>query len=96
MAKCIRDYYYSTPGCINVNQNNNYSVVLPFYQVTDVELLSEYNTQNNHIMNSVQEKINELEKFIIGKDRDDCSILSDLDPYLNNLFNMNDTINNFS
>ena len=96
MAKCIRDYFSSTPGSINVNQNNNYSIVFPFYQVTDVELLAEYNTQNNHIMNSVQEKIIELEKFIIGKDRDDGSILSDIDPDLNILFNMNDTIHNSS
>ena len=96
MAKCIRDYFSSTPGSINMNQNNNYSIVFPFYQVTDVELLAEYNTQNNHIMNSVQEKINELEKFIICKDRDDGSILSDIDPDLNILFNMNDTIHNSS
>ena len=47
-------------------------------------------------MNSVQEKINELEKFIIGKDRDDGSILSDIDPDLNIVFNMNDTIHNSS
>ena len=59
MAKCIRDYFSSTPGSINVNQNNYYPIVFPFYQVTDVELLAEYNTQDNHIMNSVQEKINE-------------------------------------
>ena len=97
MAKCIRDCFSSTPGSINVNQNNNYSTVFPFYQVMDVELLAEYNTQNNHnIMNSVQEKINELEKFIIGNDRDDGSILSDIDPDLNILFNMNDTIHNSS
>ena len=79
-----------------MNQNNNYSIVFPFYQVTDVVLLAEYNTQNNHIMNYVQEKINELEKFIIGKDRDDGSILSDIDPDLNILFNINDTIHNSS
>ena len=96
MAKCIRDYFSSTPGSINANQHNNYSIVLPFYQVTDVELLAEHNTQNNHIMNSVQEKINELEKFIIGKDQDDGSILSDIDLDLNILFNMNDTIHNSS
>ena len=41
-------------------------------------------------------EINELEKFIIGKDRDDGSILSDIDPGLNILFNMNDTIHNSS
>ena len=80
-----------------MNQNNNYSIVLPFYQVTDVELLADCNThQNNHIKNSVQEKINELEKFIISEDRDDGSILSDIDPDLNILFNMNDTIHNSS
>ena len=96
MVKCIRDYFSSTPGSISVNQTNNYSIVLPFYQVTDVELLADSNTQNNHSKNYVQEKINELEKFIISEDRDDGSILSDIDPDLNILFNMNDTIHDSS
>ena len=46
------------------------------------------NTQTNHIKNSVQEKINELEKYIISEHRDDDSILSDIDPDLNILFNI--------
>ena len=96
MVKCIRDYFSSTPGSMSVNQNNNYSIVLPFYQVTDVELLADCNTQNNHIKNYVQEKINELENNIISEHRDDGSILSDIDPDLNILFNMNDTIHNSS
>ena len=83
MVKCIRDYFSSTPGSINVNQNNNYSIVLPFNQVTDVEVLADCNTQNNHIKISVQENINELEKFIISEERDDGIILSDIDPDLN-------------
>ena len=41
---------------------------------------------------SLQDKIKELEKYIITEDRDDGSVLSDIDPDLNILFNMNDTI----
>ena len=41
-------------------------------------------------------KINELDKLIFDPDRDDCSILSDIDPDIIILFNMNDTIKNSS
>ena len=41
-------------------------------------------------------KINELDKLIITDDRDDSSILSEIDPDLNILFDMNDTIQNSS
>ena len=37
----------------------------------------------DNIKNSVHEEINELEKFIISEDRDDGSILSDIDPDIN-------------
>ena len=45
---------------------------------------------------SIQDKINELDKPIFDPDRDDGSILSDIDPDINILFNMNDTIQNSS
>ena len=41
---------------------------------------------------SIQDKINELDKLVITDDRDDSSILSEIDPDLNMLFDMNDTI----
>ena len=70
---------------------------MPFYQVTDVELFSDCNTHKNLIEKTVQDKINELKRFIIIiEDQDDGSILSDIDQDLNILFNMNDTIYNSS
>ena len=93
MVKGIRDFYSSSPGNTNVVQSNNYCNVLPFYQVSDVEILSDCNTHNNkNIRKSVQDKIKEFEKYIITEDRYDGSVLSDIDPDLNMLFNMNDTI----
>ena len=96
MVKHIGELFSSTPGNKNVKQINNYSNVLSFYQVTDVELLSDCNTHKTLIKKTVQDKINELERFIIIEDQDDGSILSDIDPDLNILFNMNDTIHNSS
>ena len=92
MVKGIRNFFSSSPGNTNVFQNNNYSNVLPFYKVSDVELLSDCNTNNKYIKKSVQDNIRELEKYIITEDRDDGSMLSDIDPDLNMLFDMNDTI----
>ena len=92
MVKGIRNFFSSSPGNTNVFQNNNYSNVLPFYKVSDVEPLSDCNTNNKYIKKSVQDNIRELEKYIITEDRDDGSMLSDIDPDLNMLFNMNDTI----
>ena len=54
------------------------------------------NTHTNLIKKTVQDKINELEVLIIIEDQDDGSLLSDIDPDLNILFNMNDTIHNSS
>ena len=50
---------------------------------------------NSSINLSIQDKINELDNLII-EDRDDNSILSEIDPDLNMLLNMNDTIKNSS
>ena len=91
MVKCIRDFFSSSPGNTNIVQNNNYCNVLPFYQISDVEIISDCNN-NENIRKSVQDKIKELEKYIITEDRNDDSVLSDIDPDLNILFNMNDTI----
>ena len=92
MVKGIRDVLSSSPGYTNIFQNNNYSKVLPFYKVSDVELLSDCNTNKKYIKKLVQDKIRELEKCVITEDRDDGSMLSFITPDLNMLFNMNDTI----
>ena len=86
MVKCIRDFFSSSPGNTNIVQNNNYCNVLPFYQICDVEIISDCNN-NENIRKSVQDKIKELEKYIITEDRNDGSVLSDIDPDLNILFN---------
>ena len=91
MVKCIRDFIFSSPGNTNIVQNNNYCNGLPFYQISDVEIIS-YCNNNKNIRKSVQDKIKELEKYIITEDRNDGSLLSDKDTDLNILFNMNDTI----
>ena len=49
-----------------------------------------------HMPTSIQDKINELDKLIFDPYRDDGSILSGIDPDINILFNMNDTIQNSS
>ena len=44
----------------------------------------------------MRDKIRELEQMIIFEDRDDGTILSDIDPDLNILFNMNSATNTSS
>ena len=64
----------------------------PFNKISDDELVSDIDKHRTHT--SVQDKINELNNLIIDEDREDGSILTDIDPDLNMLYNMNDTINN--
>ena len=66
----------------------------PFNKICDDELVSDIDKHQTHT--SVQDKINELNNLIIDEDREDGSILTDIDPDLNMLYNMNDTINNSS
>ena len=68
---------------------------MPFHQISDDQLKSCIHGVNSSINLSIQDKINELDNLII-EDRDDNSILSEIDPDLNMLFNMNDTIKNSS
>ena len=68
--------------------------VFPFNKISDDELVSDIDKHQTHT--SVQDKINELNNLILDEDRDDGSILTDIDPDLNMLYNMNDTIDNSS
>ena len=74
--------------------SNNISV-LPLYQISDEQLITDIHGVTS-VHTSIQDKINELDKLIITDDRDDSSILSEIDPDLNMLFGMNDTIQNSS
>ena len=64
----------------------------PFDKISDDELVSDLDKHKTHT--SVLDKINELNNLILDEDRDDGSILTDIDPDLNMLYNMNDIINN--
>ena len=66
----------------------------PFDKISDDELVSDLDKHKTHT--SVQDKINELNNLIIDEDRDDGSILTDIGPDLNMLYNMNNIINNSS
>ena len=68
---------------------------MPFHQINDDQLKSYIHGVNSSINLSIQDKINELDNLII-EDRDDNSILSEIDPELNILFKMNNTIKNSS
>ena len=63
-------------------------------KISDDKLVSDIDKNKTHT--SVQYKINELKNLILDEDQDDGSILTDLDPDLNMLYNMNDIINNSS
>ena len=65
-----------------------------FYQISDELLITDIHGVKISIYTSIQDKIHELDKLIIIDDRDDSSILSEIDPDLNMLFDMNDTIQN--
>ena len=68
---------------------------MPYHQISDDQLKSFIHGVNSSINLSILDKINELDNLLI-EDRDDNSILSEIDPDLNMLFNMNDTIKNSS
>ena len=59
-----------------------------YVKISDDELVSDLDKHTTHI--PVQDQINELNNLIIDEDRDDGSILTDIDPDLNMLYNMND------
>ena len=69
---------------------------MPFYQISDEQLITDIHGVKTSVHTSIQDKINVLDKLIITDDRDDSSILSEIVPDLNILFDMNDTIQNSS
>ena len=68
------------------SQNINCMNAFPFNKISDDELVSDIDKHQTHTSYNL----------IIDEDRDDGSILTDIDPDLNMLYNMNDTINNSS
>ena len=98
MLRPITDYLSFTAGDRTQNHISNVISGLPFHQITNDQLIVYINGDKNttHMPKSIQDKINELDELIFDRDRDDGSILSDIDPDINILFNMNDTIQNSS
>ena len=90
------DFFYSNQGDRIVNRNIKCISVLPFNQITDDELASDFHNEKINTNNNVQDQIDELENMIMIEDRNDGNILSDIDPDLNILYNMNDAINTSS
>ena len=94
MAKEIKYLFSPITTDKLLSQNINCMNVFPFNKISDDELVHDLDKHKTHT--SVQDKINELNNLIIDEDRDDGSILTDIDPDLNMLYNMNDIINNSS
>ena len=94
MAKEIEYFFSPITTDKLLSQNINCMNAFPLKKISDDELVSDIDKHQTHT--SVQDKINELNNLIIDQDRDDGSILTDIDPDLNMLYNMNDTINNSS
>ena len=94
MAKEIKNLFSPITTDKLLSHNINCMNAFHFNKISDDEIVSDLDKHKTHT--SVQDKINELNNLIIDEDRDDGSILTDIDPDLNMLYNMNDTINNSS
>ena len=92
----IKDFFSSNQGDRIVKRNINCISVLPFNQITDDELASDLHNEKINTNNNVQDQIDKLENMIMIEDQNDGTILSDIDPDLNILYNMNDAINSSS
>ena len=90
MAKEIKYFFSPIRTDKLLSQNINCMNAFPFNKISDDELVSDIGKHQTHT--SVQDKIHELNNLIIDEDRDDRSILTDIDPDLNMLYNMNDTL----
>ena len=77
-----------------LSHNINCMNAFPFDKISDDELVSDLDKHKTHT--SVLDKIHELNNLSQDEDRDDGSILTDIDPDLNMLYNMNDIIINSS
>ena len=89
----IKDFFSSNQVDRIVNRNINCISGLPFNQITGDELASDLHNEKINTNNNVQDQIDELENIIMIEDRNDGTILSEIDPDLNILYNMNDVIN---
>ena len=76
-----------------MNRNINCINILPFNQITNNELASHLHNEKINTNNNIHDQIDELESMIMIEGRNDGTILSDRDPDLNKLYNMNDAIN---
>ena len=92
----IKHCFSSNQGDTNVNRNINCISGLSLNQITDDELASDLHNEKVNTNNNVQDQIDKLENMIMIEDRNDGTILSDIDPDLNILYNMNDAINTSS
>ena len=61
-----------------LSHNINCMNALPFDKISDDELVSDLDKHKTHT--SVQDKINKLNNLILDEDRDDGSILTNIDP----------------
>ena len=89
----IKDFFSLNQGDRIVNRNINRISVLPFNQIINDELPSDLHKDTINTNNNVQDQIDTLENMIMIEDRNDGTVLSDKDPDLNMLYNMNDAIN---
>ena len=94
MANKIKYFFSPLTPDKDLSHNINCMNTFPFDKISDDELFSDLDNHKTHT--SVQDKINELNNLILDEDRDDGSFLTDIDPYINMLYNMNDIINNSS
>ena len=86
ITQFIKSYYFSSTVDTSDNNNIYYSNVLQFHLTNDDELDALYNVAKN-TRNSWYNYI-ELETIIIAEDNDDQSIISQIDPDLNILYNV--------
>ena len=77
-------------------QVNHASNIISVCHFTGEQLISDIHDDKTSVHTSIYDTINELDKLIITDDRYDSSILSEIDPDVNMLFNMNDIIQNSS
>ena len=94
MAIEIKYFFSPLTTDKDLSHNINCMNVFPFDKISDDELVSDLDKQKTHT--SVQDKINELNNLILDEDQNDGSILTDIDPDFNILYNMNNIINNSS
>ena len=84
----IKHFFSSITRAHISNDDINHLTTLPWYYISDTQLLSEFNYIKTKSKKSIQDKIAELEKLNVIEDRSDESILSIIDPDLIMLYNV--------